>query len=293
MKTLRNKSVTLKVLLIILFSSIYAIGLQIFIQPAHLLTTGLAGVVQVMEFYIKVPYGLTYFLINLPGVYIGFRYVGRRFTIYSLISIITVSLLTSFVGVRAISDEPMLNSIFGGILMGFGIGSLLKIGASSGGTDFFGIFLQKQKNIEFSKVNLILNVVIIVAGTIANTEGGIAHSLEIMLYTLISLYARNVLIDNVFTNNHTTTLFIVGDNLDRVSNYIKNKLNRGTTILKNVEGGYSHSRKEMIMTTLNKYEYSVFIDFIDQLDESVFVTVLESNIVGNYKLDKGEVDEPK
>lgn len=288
MRKLRNKYTIVKVFLTIFYSTIYAIGLQIFIQPVDLLTTGLAGIAQIIEQLSPIiPFGILYLIVNIPGIVIGYIFLGKKFTFYSLLSIVSVTLVTLIIPAKAVSSDLLLNSIFGGILMGYGIGSLLKIGGSSGGTDFFAMYLLKYKNVEFSKVNIIINTIIVLLGILFN-------NIEIGMYTIVSLYIRNTVLEQVFTNTQTTTLFIVGKNLTKPSEYINNTLKRGTTIIKNVEGGYTHHKKELIMTSLNRYEYSVFIDYINSLEEEVFITVMDAqNIVGNYKLSKGEIDESK
>lgn len=287
MRKLRNKYIVIKIFLTILYSAIYAIGLQIFIQPVHLLTTGLAGIAQIIEQFASIEYGVLYLILNIPGMLIGWFYLGKKFTFHSFLSIVTVTLVTLVVPIQAVSQDLLLNSIFGGIVMGYGIGSLLKIGGSSGGTDFFVMYLLKYKNIEFAKVNIILNIIIVLVGIIFN-------NIEIGMYTIVSLYVRNTVLDQVFTHTQTSVLFIVGNNLQQTSYFINNKLKRGTTILKNAEGGYTRDSKEVIMVSLNRYEYSIFIDYINLLEEDIFITVMDAkNIVGNYQLSKGELNEFK
>lgn len=286
MKRKIKKTISYKIFLTIIFSIIYSIGLQFFIQPANLLTTGLSGIVQIIDYITPISYGIIYFLINIPGIVLSSIYLGKKLTIYSIVSIITVSLFTSFVPITSVSHSVMLNAIFGGLLMGYSIGSLLKIGATSGGTDFYGMILLKYKNMDFSKVNLIINVSIILFGIL------IYEDIEFGLYTIVSLYTRNVMIDQVFTNAKTTTLFIVSENLDSTSNYINNVLKRGTTIIHGAEGGYTREKKDIIMTNLNVYEYSTFISYVDMIDDNIFVTVLDTrSILGNYKKTKGEIND--
>ena len=276
-----------KIIKIILFSMIYTMGLHFFMNPSNLLTTGLAGVAQIIEKTTPFNYSTVYILINIPGIIIGFKYLGKKFTVYSIFNIFTVSVfsfLFSYVNIRQLLQiDPLIDAIFGGILMGYAVGKLLKMGASSGGTDFYAMYLLKYKNIDFEKVNLIINVLIIITGIFF-------FGIELGLYTLISLYIRNTALEQTFTNAQTVTLFIVGDDLQKVSSYINKKLKRGTTIIDNAYGGYTHHEKQIIMTTLNKYEYSIFIAEIFDVEPSLFINIMDTNqIVGNYKKDKGEV----
>lgn len=282
MKILKNNQMFKKAGLTIFYSFIFSIGLQFFIQPFGLIATGVSGITQIVEHITHVKYGILYLLLNIPGLIIGYIYIGKKFTNYSILSIATVSITTYFVPPINIigEDAILLGAIFGGILIGYSIGNLLKIGSSSGGTDFFAVYLLRYKNREFARMNLIINIVIILLGAWFN-------GLEAGLYTLVSLYIRNTVLDQTFTNTQTITLFIVGPSLDEVSDYINNELHRGTTIIKNVEGGYTHNRKEIIMTTVNYYEYSALLDEIGQINSNIFINVVESKqIIGNYSLTK-------
>ncbi len=166
MKKIINKIRFNKVLKILIFSCMYALGIQLFMQPANLLTTGMAGIGQILSGVTNIKYGIIYTLINIPGIIIGFRFIGKRFTFYSILNIFTVSFITLFIPVIKISSDTMIDAIFGGILIGYSVGKLLEIGASSGGTDFYAMYLLKYKDKDFHKVNLIVNMGVIVLGII-------------------------------------------------------------------------------------------------------------------------------
>ncbi|MFV0288608.1 MAG: YitT family protein [Mycoplasmatales bacterium] len=288
MKKVANKIILNKVIKILFYSLIYAIGLQLFLQPANLLTIGLAGVGQVVSGVLGIKYGIVYIIINIPGIIIGLRYIGKKFTFYSLLNIITVSFVTIFIPVISISEDTVVNAIFGGILLGYSVGKLLEMGASSGGTDFFAMYLLKYKNQDFYKVNLIINTLVVVLGVIYfAVYFGMKKGVELGLYTMISLYVRNTILDQTFTNTHVLTLFIIGDNIEKVSQYINNNLKRGTTIINNVEGGYTHKKKRMIMVTLNQFEYSLFLEHIYDICPNIFINIIDTKKVeGNYKKSK-------
>ncbi len=274
-----------KVYYTILYSMIYTLGIILFLDTAGLISTGLAGVAQILNSIseslgIPATYGTIYLLLNIPGILLGWFKIGRRFTIYSLISILTVTLVSDFVPSIIVTNDIMLNSIFGGLLMGYGIGGLLKIGASSGGTDFYGVYLYEKFGLDFTRVNTLINIVIISVATLI-------FGIEIGLYTILSFYIRTVTLDTIFTNNNKLTVWIIGRDLTKVSQYINQKLKHGTTIIPNVEGGYTRENKEVIMTILNQYEYSMLIEDLYKIDPSVFINVTETyKIHGNFKRKK-------
>ncbi len=289
MKKKINRAKRYKIITIIFYSIIYTIGIQWFMSSANLLTTGMAGVAQIVVILTKLKYGLVYIVLNIPGIYIGFKYIGKKFTYYSLLNILIVSGVSMILPVMDLTDDMMVNAIFGGILMGISMGKILKVGGSCGGTDFFIMYLLKYKNKDFQKVNLNVNMGILIVGIIVlSVTMGYTTGVYLGLYTIISLYIRNSALDQVFTNTNTVTLFIVSENLKSVSKYINMVLHRGTTIINDVEGGFTKDKKQMMMVNLNQYEYTLFIDEVSNYDEKIFINVLDSKeIVGNYKIDKG------
>ncbi len=286
MKTILKIMTDTKLYYTIMYSMIYGLGIIIFLDRANLISTGLAGASQIILFFTEklglgFTYGLIYLVTNIPGILLGWYKIGKKFTFYSLVSILTVTITSDIMPENiVITHDIILNSIFGGVLMGYGIGGLLKIGASSGGTDFYGIYLFEKYGIDFTRINSMINIVVIGVAMLI-------FGLEIGLYTILSFYVRTVTLDTVFTNNNKLTVWIIGRDLTKVSQYINQKLKHGTTIIPNVEGGYTREKKEVIMTILNQYEYSMLIDDLHKIDPSVFINVTETyRIHGNFKYRK-------
>lgn len=279
-----------KLLKIILFSLIYAIGFQLFIAPAGLLATGFSGIAQIIVAIspenLHLTYSIVYFILNIPGFILSYFTMGKEFTLYTFIAVLLMSVFTTLVEVLTgswfITEDVILQCAFGGLLMGYSIGSILKLGASSGGTDIFGLYLLKTRNMSFASVNMMMNAVIVLAAMEL-------FSVEAGLYTLLSLYVRNVTMKFVFTNNDLVTLFIIADDSTLVQKLITMKLHRGTTVIEGY-GGFTHSDKEVVMTTLNQYEYRLFVNYLDKyVDERVFVNVIDTRgIIGNYNIQKNK-----
>lgn len=275
---------------ITIYSLLYAVGFQLFIEPAGLLATGFSGIAQIIVRISPAELGLTYavvyFALNIPGFLLSYITMGKTFTIYTFYTVFMMSYLTSVVAHLSanwfITDDIILQCVFGGLLMGYSIGAILKVGASSGGTDIFGLYLLKTRNMSFNKVNMVMNAAIILSAMEL-------FGLEAGLYTLLSLYVRNLTMKYVFTNNDLVTLFIITKDSRVVQKMITMRLQRGTTILQGY-GGYTHAEKDVVMTTLNQYEYRLFLNLLDQyVDERVFVNVMDTrNIIGNYNIQKNK-----
>lgn len=273
-----------------LYSFIYAFGFQLFIAPSGLLATGFSGLAQIIVHIsprnLGLTYSVVYFVLNIPGFVLSYKTMGKEFTINTFFVVFLMSFFTSVVAYFTdgwfITSDVILQCVFGGLTMGYAIGGILKIGASSGGTDIFGLYLLKTKNMSFTSVNMAMNALIIIfALEIFGMEAG--------LYTLLSLYIRNATIKFVFTNNELVTLFIITKDSSVVQKLITMKLHRGTTIIPGY-GGFTHADKEVVMTTLNQYEYRLFINMLDKhVDEKVFVNVVDTrDIIGNYNVQKNK-----
>ncbi len=272
-----------KIGLILFFSLIYSIGLQFFIIPAGLLSTGFSGIAQIIDYFSNLTYSTIYILINIPGIIISYKYLGKKFTVFTMISVLTVSLTTHLLTTHFynfyFTDDIILNCIFGGILMGYGIGGMLKIGSSTGGTDIIGLYFLKIANIGFSKLNSYINITIVLFAMIV-------FNFEIGLYTLLCVFARNLTMKYVFTNNDLLTLFIVGDHLEEIYEFIHNNLHRGTTLIKGT-GGFTANSKDVILSNLNQNEYHILLNKINNSEENVFITVLDTKAIqGNYNIKK-------
>lgn len=268
-----------KVLMTMIYSFIFAFGLNTFLTPENIFATGLTGIAQIIDVLIpSISFAIIYLLINIPGVVIGFMYLGKKFTLYSLLSIFVVSISTALLPTVGITDDPILNCIFGGIVMGYGMGGLLKFGSSSGGLDFYSLFLYQKFGIGFTSFQTTFNIIIVVAS-------GLLFGIEICLYSLLALFVRQLMLSKVYTTHNKVTIWIVGENVGEVSDFINYKLGRGTNIFHNVEGGYTHKQKQVLMAILDEYEFRELQDKIDQIDSSVFLYATEARYIGgNYRI---------
>ncbi len=277
-----------KMLLTIMYSFIFGVGLGLFMENANLISTGLAGVAQILtyvaaDFHIALTFSVVYWIINIPGIIIGYVKIGTNFTNYSVVSILTVSIVMHFMPSFLLTNDILLNCFMGGIILGYSTGGLLKIGSSCGGTDFFGIYIFHKFGFKFSSVNLAINMIIILTSAWY-------FGTEIALYTLLSVCVRQLTFNYIYTNNHKLTVWIVGDDLSKVSCFINQKLGRGTSIFKEVEGGYSRENKEVLMTILNEYQYQELINCVYNINPNIFISVNKAYRVDGNFVFKKEVD---
>lgn len=272
------------------FSFIYALGFQLFIAPAGLLATGFSGIAQIIVYLspanLHLTYAVVYFVINIPGFILGYKTIGKEFALYTVFTVFLMSFFTQIVAsltpTLAFTNDIILQCVFGGLLMGYAVGSILKLGASSGGVDVIGLYLLKKKRVNFGQVNLLINGLIVLSAMYF-------FGIEVGLYTLLSLYVRNLTIKYVFTNNDLVTLFIITEDSRVIEKLVTMVLHRGVTIMDGY-GGYTHTHKDVMMTTLNQYEYRLFVNYLDTyVDSPVFINIIDTRgIVGNYDIGKND-----
>ncbi len=266
----------IKFMKVIFYSFVFALGMNIFLIPMNLLSTGMSGIAQLISDYSIFSYSVIYFVINVPGILLGFNKLGFRFTVYTLVSIVSVSFFAGVIPVYSFTDDIIINCIFSGICMGYALGKLLKNGTSSGGTDFYGIYLEQKYGFSFSNINLVINVIII-------SIAAFLYGMEVAMYTLLSFYIRNLTMNQFFVANNKLTVWIVGPDLTRVSTYINQVIGHGTTIIEGT-GGFTQDKKEVILTILTQYEYSILKDAIKDVCPEAFINVNETHkISGNFK----------
>ena len=285
MKPINKKSKIYKLIMVIILSIVYTLGVSFFLNSSHIISTGLVGLVQIIHYKFNfLNFGFLYLLLNIPGIILGIKYLGKEFTFYSMVSVLMVTLssnLIEFLPINTVlSNDRMINCIFAAVLIGMSVGGLLKIGASSGGTDFYALYLFDRYAIPFSYVNISFNVLIILLSILF-------FDLETALFTLFFIFVREIVINLFYTNNKKLTVWIVGENLDDVKKYIHNSLGRGTSIFKEVKGGYTDTNKEVIMVVLNQFQFVLLKEYVIQNENEVFITAARTyDVYGNYRVNK-------
>lgn len=276
--------------IVVLSSVIYAIGFVWFLAPVGVYAGGLTGLAQLIsELFafadVNMNIGLLLFILNVPIVLIGFRFVSKRFAIYSVISVVLQSILTS--GVFPFADfiintgstlDPLVCSIIGAVLTGFACGLALKFGTSTGGIDIIAqAATLKDSKISIGMITMIVNIAIGCIG------GGLVQGKpDVIIYTLIRIILTSLTVDKIHTAYSYVSLNIISTKSEDMTDIILKETHRGCTII-NAEGAYFKDRKFDIFMVVSSYEIQQTIDLIKKIDPNVFVVVSPvKRIYGNY-----------
>lgn len=267
-------SETKKVIIVIVGALLNAVGLNLFLIPADVYSGGFTGIAQllsrVLEEYspIYISTGVLLLLLNIPVAILGWMKVGKSFTLYSFISVALTSIFLSIIPLEKVSDDILLNAVFGGVIQAVGVGLTLKWGASTGGLDIIAMVLSRVKDRPIGTYFFSLNAIIILTA-------GLLYGWEKALYTLVALYASTRVIDMIHTRHVKLTAMIITQKADELKRAIHEKLVRGITLIP-AKGAYSNESKDMLMIVITRYELYDLEKVIKEVDPSAFTNVIQS-----------------
>lgn len=275
--------------LIITGTFILAAGFVFFITPYRVVPGGVYGISIVIHYITKgmfafapegFPVGLMGLIMNIPLTIFGIKILGPRFGIKTVLGFVLTSAfmdsLTWWWGdLPLVEDDALLSSIFGGVLVGFGLGLIFKSKASSGGSDIVAMIFAKYTNLPVGQLIIYVDSVIVLVGLVAFGDW------RIPLYSWIVIFITGKVIDVVMQGiNYDKTLFIISDKYDEIRDKIINDLNRGGTFISG-KGMFNGDEKTIIFTVVNRRELAMIEEFIHKTDPRAFLTVMDANdIIG-------------
>ena len=271
---------------------IMASGFVFFINPYKIIPGGVYGIAIVIHYLTEgifsfwpqgIPIGLLGLTMDIPLTLIGLRILGPRFGIKTVVGFILTAFfidsLTYFVGwddPLQLGDQILLASVFGGVLIGFGLGLIFRSRATSGGSDIIAMIINKYTGLPLGQLMIIVDSGIVLVGLAAFGDW------KIPLYSWIVIFITGKMIDITLRGvAYEKTMFIISDKYNEIRQKIIVDINRGGTIFAG-QGLYNDNEKKMIYTNVSRREYQILKDYIRKIDPEAFVTVLDANeVFGN------------
>ncbi|PLX04320.1 MAG: YitT family protein [Marinilabiliales bacterium] len=267
--------------LIIVGAFIMASGFVLFITPYKIVPGGVYGISIVLHYIFGTPVGLMALAFDIPLTILGIKILGPRFGVKTVVGFsataIFMDTITYFYGSEPlVVGDALLSSIFGGLLIGIGLGLIFKSRATSGGTDIVAMMISKYTKLPVGQLLIIIDSAIVIIGLIVFKDW------KIPLYSLIVIFITGKVVDIILEGmNYDKVLFIVSEHHKEIRDKIVGDLNRGGTFLKG-EGMFTGTEKSIAFVVVNRREMTMLQDFIRHIDPEAFVTVLNSNeILGN------------
>lgn len=304
----------LRVSAVIFFTFIYGLGLSWFLQvsPIRLYTGGVPGIAQLfvdfLRYIVKMNaivspnfhegtwLGILIFIFNIPVFLLGWFGVSKKFTIYSIISVVIQSTVLSFIHIDTFAGvDPTLLAIMGGILIGLGAGGALKYGTSTGGFDIVAQYISLKRGKSVGFISTILNVLIAILGSLVIARGSEGLDIGSVSYTASELGAQTgvltifrilitmVVMDKIHTSYNYVEVNIITSYPEDITEKIMAEIQRGVTLM-DVRGGYGYYERTMIFIVIMSFEKSKLLQIVRSIDPKAFIsTVPVSSITGNFK----------
>lgn len=276
------RDVAIRVLVIAVSSLIIALNLKSFVQAGDLFPGGFTGLTRLIQricldsFSIELPFSPINLLLNAIPAGISFVLVGKRFTLYSCLSIVLTSIFTDLVPSIAITEDTLLICIFGGLINGFAISLCLFVRATSGGTDFIAIALSERKNIDAWNYILCGNVIMLMVA-------GMLFGWDKALYSILFQYASTQMIRTMDPDGRRSTLLIVAEkeHVEEICALIR-QTHHSATLLDGV-GMYNGAPCTMIYSVVEDSLVRSLSHQVRQVDPKAFVNVLRTEkVVGKF-----------
>lgn len=263
-----------RILVIVFASALMAFNIKSFVRTGGLYPGGATGLTLLIQrsfelfFQIEIPYTIVNVILNIIPIYIGFRFIGKKFTLYSCLCIMLTNILTDIIPGFAITYDTLLISIFGGLINGFVISLCLWMNATTGGTDFIAIYFSEKKGIDSFNIVLGINAIILIAA-------GILFGWDKALYSIIFQYTSTQVLHVLYKQYQQNTLFIVTNRAEEVIEAIAQLCNHGATIMDG-EGSYEHHERKVVYSVVSSAECKHVLNAIKEVDPKAFVNVIKT-----------------
>lgn len=271
-----------KMFIVIVGAFLIAVSLNFFLIPANVYASGFTGIAQLvyklsLDFLpFTISTGVMLFLLNIPVIILGWCKVGKSFTVYSFISVVLLSFFLEILPIYALSEDIILNAVFGGVLSGLGVGLTLKWGASTGGLDIIAMVLSRMNDKPVGTYFFIMNAIII-------ATAGYVYGAEKALYTLVSLYVTTRLIDTIHTSHQKLTVMVITKKEEELKKAIQARLVRGITTVP-AKGAYSNEERDMMIIVITRYELFEIKTIIKKVDPNAFTNVVQTtDVFGSFR----------
>ena len=274
-----NESVSKKawnILTILAGNAIYAFGVAVFILPNDLITGGTTGLGIAFEHYFDIPISAFVFCFNAVMFLLGAVVLGKMFALTTLISSffypIILGVFENIPQLGQITNDRMLATISGGLMIGFAIGIVIRAGASTGGMDIPPLVLNKKFGLPVSVMLYVFDFLILIGQALFCDK-------EAILYGILLVMTYTIVLDKILVIGQAQTqVKIISQKSDEINEAITRKMDRGSTLL-HTETGYLHSRQNMILTVISNRELSKLNQLVMENDPTAFMIIGKVNEV--------------
>lgn len=248
---------------------IYTIGLDVFLVPNQVIDGGVVGLALMAAQLTGVSFSVFIVLLNIPFFVLGYKKIGALFTMLSLFSVVCLSGWSKFIHYAPVTSDPFLSTIYGGIIIGLGVGLIIRWGGSLDGTEILAIIADKKTPFSVGEIIMFFNLFIL-------GSSGFVFSWDSAMYSLVAYFIAYKMID-IVTNglDEMKGLLIVTSYHDDVSRCLTD-MGRAVTLL-NGEGAYKREKTMVLYCVVSRLEVTKVKEAIRRVDPNSFVSIFDIN----------------
>jgi uncharacterized membrane-anchored protein YitT (DUF2179 family) len=252
---------------IVIGSALVSVGLEIFLVPNNIIDGGITGISIIASHLSGLPLGLFLFLLNLPFLFLGYKQIGKTFAVSTLFAVALMAIGTTLLHpVKPLTIEPLLASVFGGIILGVGIGLVIRSGGSLDGTEIVAILANKKTPFSVGEVVMFINIFIL-------ASAGFVFNWDSAMFSLIAYYIAFKAIDVTIEGfDESKSVWIISDKSRTIGDAILSRLGRGVTYLHG-EGAFTGGSKRVIFCVITRLEEAKLKSLVEELDPAAFLAI--------------------
>ena len=272
-----------KYVLIFLGSILAAVGLEVFLVPNQIIDGGVVGISILLSHITGLPLSAFIVILNLPFLYIGYNQIGKTFAISTVFAVVSLAgWVAYFRPIPEMTNDLFLAAIFGGIIIGMGVGLIIRYGGSLDGTEIIAIILDKKTGFSVGEIVMFMNLFIL-------GSAGFVFSWDKAMYSLVAYFVAFKVIDITIEGlEESKGVMIVSENPDEIADALLARLGRGVTVLHGA-GGYTGEPKKVLYSVITRLEIAKLKSIIYEKDESAFVTIHEVHDVIGGRVKKKSI----
>lgn len=270
-----------KIFFWVLGTFIVAIALQVFLLPNKIIDGGVIGISMMVSYITEYNLGLLIFCINIPFILLALKALGKKFIINTFVATAMLSLATNLaVNLKPATDDLLLATVFGGILLGLGVGFILRNNASLDGTEMLSIVLSKRfKIVSVGELLMGMNLFIY-------TAAGFLLGWKRAMYSILTYFVASKVIDTVLEGlDKSKSVRIVSDFSQEIGESIMKELDTSVTYMK-TKGGYSKQEKILTFCVVNKFDIPKLKEVVHSVDPRAFIVTEDVHEVEGVRIKK-------
>lgn len=256
-----------KVIFIFIGASLVAVGLEIFLVPNKIIDGGIVGISIIISYLSGIPLGIFLLLLNLPFLFLGYKQIGKTFAFSTLYAVVIMATGTYLLHpVPPITIDPLLAAVFGGIILGIGVGIVIRFGGSLDGTEIVAILLNKKTPFSVGEIVMFFNIFIL-------ASAGFVFGWDRAMYSLIAYFIAFKMIDIAIEGfDESKSVWIISDKSQDIGDALLSRLGRGVTYLHG-EGGFTGGQKRVIFCVITRIEEAKLKSIVEELDPIAFLAI--------------------